>query len=507
MIRSVSAAPRLLPALPLLLAAACSSDSAMHTELNDGGYLDTGAVPLQLRLDVHPSDATPDLEPQSVVLDVSGDWTGLDVEIRPSVTLSGLVQGFLVTPYAGEPTVPGEDDQPIAALVAAVIDGSIAGGNTSTAEDGSFSLTIPPGYDYRLEILPVDTDLVPFATRSIPVLASDLDLGLVYLDYGAPVWGRVTHSDGAIPDGATVHLVDITTGARGPATTVDGEGWYLLRAYGGDYTVVVEGRDGGVVPTVKQPVTVDDVTGARVDLDVGTSERVDVGGYLLDSGGQGLVSEGTNWLYTVRCTALDLRDVEGELVVEDTTRTGGRFDLQLAPGTWKVELIPPYESTLSPQTQILDVGETDLDLGDLVLADRVMTELIVRDPAGRPEAGVLVVAQELTYDGYTFDGLTDADGRLVMEVPRTLLELTLSPAAADAAITRLTVDSDERSVFDLHLDAGVPVDGAVTSDGEPVPYALVEVRDAGGRLYATALTDDQGRFAMRVDDEPSDVQD
>jgi hypothetical protein len=39
----------------------------------------------------------------------------------------------------------------------------------------------------------------------------------------------------------------------------------------------------------------------------------------------------------------------------------------------------------------------------------------------------------------------------------------------------------------------------VTSQGAGVGFALIELRDISGTLYATALTDPDGNFSVRVE--------
>lgn len=504
----MTATRRPLGALLLLATTACASlDMAALDDEGSGAEDGEAEVPVQLRLDIYPSDATPDLAPQSVLLDLDGDWRGLDLELSPSVTLSGTVQGFLATPYLAEdPTVPGEDDAPIAALVSVVLDDSVAGGTTTTDESGDFSLTVPPGQGYRLEIIPEDTDRVPFAVQTIPVLASDLDLGTISLDYGAPVWGQVLFSDGTVPAGSRVYLVDQASGVAGPQSLVDSDGWYQLRAYPGDYELVLNGREGSTVPTIVEPFSFDEDEGIRVDLDVGPSDRIDLGGYLVDASGDALVSQGgdSDGRYTVRCIASSLRDVDGELEVEDFTSAGGRFDLDLAAGSWRIELIPPYDSALSPRTLTVEVDDEDIELGDVVLEDKLDLLALVVDPDHAAAADALVVAKELAYNGYTYTGSTGTDGRTDIEVPAALLELSITPAdPTSAAITRVVVDTATDVVDELQLSEGVPVQGNLSSEQEPVPFALVEVRDASGRLYATGLSDEEGAFRLRVDSEPS----
>ncbi len=501
------------PTLALLVAIATAGGATgcSDMKLSAGAEDGTGAADGQslsddsLRLDIFPSDATPGLKPQSVHLDGGGEWTGLDVEISPSVTLSGQVLGFLATPYSGDPTVPGQDDQAIAARIDVVMEDSVAGGSTMTTDDGYFELEVPPGKSYRVDVVPDQTDQVPFDSTTIPVLASDLDLGVWYLDYGVPVWGRVAYSDDGVPRGATVHLVDTSSGTPGPTTAIDGDGWYMLRAYPGSFDVVVEGRTGGSDPTLTRSITLDQTDEElRADLDVGPSERATLIGTLVDSQGYGLASDRSNE-YRVRATSTHLRDVTGSLTVERTTAAGGAFELSLLAGDWLVELIPPYDAGLSPASLSLTMSDADLDVGELVMPTSTGIDVLVVSTTGDPAPDVLVVAQELGFDGYTYSGTTDVDGIASFDVPRVPVELTATPPTDAAAIHRSVIDAAETQDPTIELTTGVPVSGAVSADGEPVAFALVEVRTADGQLYGTAITDSAGGFSMRVPESPSGV--
>ncbi|NOY28106.1 MAG: hypothetical protein GXP62_19750, partial [Oligoflexia bacterium] len=171
----------------------------------DSGSMDAG---LTLRLDVFPSDGTPDLLPQSVDLGSASGWDKLEVMMRPSVRVSGAVTGFLATPTAIDPTVPGEANVPVSARIDIRKSHSVAGASANTDADGIFAMAIPAGEDYDLVIVPEETARLPFQVRSMLLLAGDLDLPDLYLDYGAPVWGQVTRSNGTPVSSAIVHLIE-----------------------------------------------------------------------------------------------------------------------------------------------------------------------------------------------------------------------------------------------------------------------------------------------------------
>jgi len=498
----------LLGALLLLALAGCSNDAYLATNDGaalDGGTDDTGATP-ELRLDVYPSDATPGLLPQSIRLNGGGSWEGLSLEVRPTVTVSGTVTGFQATPYLTDPTVPGDDDLPVVARVDLFKAGSIAAASVESDQAGAFSMQIPAGEDYRLGLVPEDSSLQPFSVSSLTLLSSDLDLGNLYLDYGAPVWGKVLYADSSPASRALVHLVDRATGAAGPEVEVDTDGYFMLRAFPGAYDLEVVGSALAADPNVSVPVAFEDDAGAEVSVDLGPRARSLITGRLLDSQGQELQGSPEE-PYRVRLTAQSIDGVDGTLVHEEVTGDHGVFTILVPPGEYLAEVIPPYDAGLSPLARPIAVGPTDLALDDVVMFDRVPWAAQVLDAAGSPAPGVLVVAREVGFDGYTYSATTIADGRVSMDLPAVSVELTLTPSNGGSAITHKVLQaSDVANLSEprvLQLAAGSPVNGVLNSEGQVVSYALVEVRNADGELFASGLSDADGAFAFRVEDEPA----
>ena len=74
----------------------------------------------------------------------------------------------------------------------------------------------------------------------------------------------------------------------------------------------------------------------------------------------------------------------------------------------------------------------------------------------------------------------------------------LIPPDPNLAVTRLFVNPSTDS-GSITLAEGELVEGRITSDGFDVPYALIEIRDPSGELYATALTGPDGSFSVRID--------
>jgi hypothetical protein len=86
------------------------------------------------------------------------------------------------------------------------------------------------------------------------------------------------------------------------------------------------------------------------------------------------------------------------------------------------------------------------------------------------------------------------------------VEASISPPAErpDLAGTRVAFEPSSETAPLFVLSEGVEFSGTVWAsdvDGndQPVPFAVVEVLDDAGRRWGAALTDDRGRYSVRVD--------
>lgn len=491
-------ATRALLLASALLAGCASADMAAgETNAYDTGVaLSGGEFAQSIRVDVLPAGGT-DALPQSAVFG-GDDWSGLSVELAPTVTWSGRVTGFVANPF--DITVPGEASVPVSASVEALVVGERAGAAGVTA-DGEFRLDVPAGRRYRASVVPDGVGPLPFLVLedfdlSTSLRGDELDLGA-----GQPVYGQVLQTDGQpLPKPARARLEHVATGVGGPWVDVDDDGHFLLRALPDDYRVVVAGRsDSSYVPRMSALVTVPADEPVRVDLDAGRLAPVEVDGQIASATGDAL-SGGV----TVRFLSRSLRDTDGTATVTPFL-SGDSFRADLLPGTWALEVIPDFDATGLDSPALVEgivVGDEDLDLGVFALPGRVEASGVVAS-GDEPVADVLVTAREVGFDQNAWSTRTDADGRYALVVPDVALDVTFAPTAGGLTTTWESVD-DPRDLGDVRLAAGQPVDGVVTLDGDPVAYAVVEVRDGEtGALYGTAFTDADGGFALRIDHQGS----
>ncbi|MFZ5479209.1 MAG: hypothetical protein ACOZNI_20765 [Myxococcota bacterium] len=480
----------------LVVLAGCSgaadSAKAPNAEETDGAAdtaLDVGA----LRVDVFPPDGL-GLLPQSHELR-GGAVEGATFELFPTVTWSGTLEGQVTRGWSGAAEVP-YTVEPLAATFTASVNGTRLGGSVQSDAAGRFELPLP-AYDepYDLSIVPLDADLAPFHEEER--LFEDDTREDILLPVGLPVYGRVADSSGRGISHVPMRIVrtDLDVEVASATFETDESGWYVTRVEGtGAYAVEVLGGlterdDPEVVPALRTEVLVEDPeNGAALNIDLGTLESASARGYVYDADGEEVRDA------VVRFTAEALDGATGELVIETQANSDGYFGLDLLPGTYTIEVIPPYSPVSTPRVyvdEVIEAGSNDLGTrrvdGSATLAGTVVDA---------PE-GSLVVATQVGY-GNVYSAKTSGDGRFSMEVPAGEYVVRVTPADGDAgAMTYRQLATGDDARFEL--DPGEPLSGAVTFEGEAVAYALYEVYDvASGVLVAQGRTDESGGFAVLV---------
>ena len=187
--------------------------------------------------------------------------------------------------------------------------------------------------------------------------------------------------------------------------------------------------------------------------------------------------------------------------METETDGFGSFLARLVPGTYDFEFIPLYDSSLGPMqmedVEILAEGE----LASAVLSARPSVQGTVIGPDGAPVGNTLVRATEEDFYGYVYETTANEDGLFILPVAAGALMWTFQPPA-DALLATTFVRSDALSLLDngqVELSEGELIRGDVSYEGEPVPFAVVDIRDSENRLFATGATDADGQFSVRVD--------
>lgn len=495
----MNATLRTLTLLALFGATACSNESALFKD-NDmsGATSDTAddeetPTLTALRLDVYPSAASGGIVAQTKTVALNA-LDGEDIDLEAPVTLRGTVTGYEATPPSAV-EVPGEDT-PVVAEVRLDQQSGIADAGTTSDADGDFRLQATPSDDYVFSVVPVEPANLPFLVLSGLTVTDGLDLSKDALDlgYGQPVYGTVARSDGT-PVNADVTLIDLETGVRGPSVETDPTGYYQLRALPGTYALEVLGQGPQAVPTVLSEVEVAEGEGSNLDIDMGDYEAVAFEAQVVDATGDGLSD------VTVRFSSNALADPNWSLERETKTDDRGNVITRLLPGSWHIEIIPDYSEKLSPVSLDVDVGVDDLTLqAPIEVPGLSLLSSLILDPQGAPMSGVVVAVTESGFNGRTWTGVTDAAGRISLEVPEVAVALCLTPPDDSAAITRINLSAPSDLDDTVYLGVGTPIRGRLVVDGQDVPFALVELRDpTSGTLLGSTITASDGSFAVHLD--------
>ncbi|MED5369911.1 MAG: carboxypeptidase-like regulatory domain-containing protein [Myxococcota bacterium] len=451
-----------------------------------------------VRLDVWPSSSDESL-PQSffdVSFDSDSAWS-TTLQLGVPVTVSGQLTGFQANPTAI--SVPGQDGA-VEGFFQALVPGTPMGRVVQTDERGAFSAQVVPSEGYTVALIPSTPSLLPFLVTGGEDLFTDQDFS-TYLDFGLPVWGSVTlpasEDTGGLSglDQGVVRLTHSASGISGPERPVE-DGFYMLRAYPGDYLLELYDPDDPDFPLIQRAITVgaEDASGLQEDFELPEIAQVVA---------QGEVRDADSRPYSgveVRFTSLSLEGLpEGSHTVETTTNGSGLYIARLLPGSYLVEYLPPYGDDAS-SAEVVDVQVSGTStLPTQTLEPLTLVEATVSTENGLAP-GTLVRAQEVGFDQRVYETTSGPDGSFLLPVSDGQLEWTFTPDLGTQAATTFKAMTAQEMIEaeQVLLDAGVQLSGVVLLEGEPVPYSVVDVRDAEDKLWAQTVTDDEGWFQVRV---------
>jgi hypothetical protein len=481
---------RVLPLMLPLCVACQDSKEASYALPTNAEIVESARA---IRLDVYPPGNL-GLLPQSFTVppDTLDDvYLGL----APTVSLDGSVFGTLPSPV--DITIPSEEAAPVEARITFEIPNTVMRATTTSDASGAFTVDVPAGVGYRAVAVALDPlDLPLYVEESVPFIQDDvyeIDMGL-----GIPVSGEALQSDGStLPAGSRVRLFDNETGESGPEAALSPEGAYLVRALPGEYTLVLDGATGSSMPSVPFALSVEeDDPFIRADLTPGTVPLGAVSGSVVNQDGRPIDDA------EVRFSAVSLVDLPADATAEVSTDTdrNGIFTRQLAQGTWQLEVIPAYAPTasLSPTTLLIDVTTETVNIGSVTLMPRASLDARIMIGT-QPARNIVVTAEEQGFNRYTYSATSDQDGWVHLDVPNVPLDLTLQSPDPEQPITRIEVPfPGDVSRVDLDDEGSLVAGTLLDSEAVPLPYALIEIRDAEGALLGITLTDAGGEFRVTV---------
>ncbi|MCB9676848.1 MAG: carboxypeptidase regulatory-like domain-containing protein [Alphaproteobacteria bacterium] len=407
------------------------------------------------------------------------------VELLRPFTIPGAVSGQVVNP-TNRADLPSSDGAVRASL--SFRTASLPGTQiTSTDVDGLFEVALVSA-EYQVTIAPEDPRM-PMTTQTV-LATSELELLDLGLDQGVPIWGRV-FEDGA-PYGNAEVVVLSSTGVEGATDVTDPEGWFEIRVQPGVYTVRTRGIGDGLDPVLSDVVAVGP-SGARHDFEYPEIELHTVQARAVDPTGDGL----SFVPYRLRASTLDAYGTNARVDIEGLSDSQGNIVTRAVAGSYTLEILPSRDLTSRRLSDV--VVEAPIDLGDVVLPDLTRITGLVVDPSGVPMPDAQVRCTEVGFAGRSWSAFTRTDGRFEMIAADSPLSCAASPPGSrdDVALTRFQVTPEDQDVV-VQYAIGRPIEGTVQFEGEPEEFALLEIRDQTGRVWGTGLTDDDGRFSVRV---------
>lgn len=447
-----------------------------------------------LRLDVWPAaqDGVATL-PQSffnVAFDSDSAYSAA-LALRTPVVVSGQLTGFDANPTAIG--VPGKDGV-VSGFVNLAVPGTPMERVVATDTEGFFEAEVVPAEGYTLALIPELPAELPFLVLENESIFGAIDLS-TYLDYGLPVYGQVSVGEEGVLDSGIAQLVHTASGITGPSVPLD-RGHYMLRAYPGEYTLRIFDPDDRFVPVLEEDVIVggESLAGVEASFTLPGLPQVVVTGEVKDPEGRPYED------VALRFHSESLKNLpEGSHSSSVATNESGLFIARLPPGTYTVEYLPPFGDEVSWEqaTQVNLNASGELGVTQLSPLSVVQAQVVF---AGDQVGATLVRAEELGGAGRVFETTAGDDGYFTLPVSSGALQWTFTPPfGVEAATTFKTwtaAELQERS--SVSLDAGVLLEGAVTFEGEPVPYSVVDVRDQDDTLWAQTVTDETGAFSVRV---------
>ncbi|MEN0063285.1 MAG: carboxypeptidase-like regulatory domain-containing protein [Myxococcota bacterium] len=433
------------------------------------------------------------------------------VQLDAPIRFTGRVEGFRLNPQIS--SLPGEFVA-VPATVQLTLPGTVQDYTVTTDENGEFGAWVGPRTVYALSVVPDDASFPSFADV-LPLTDSARDLELT-LPIAPPVFGRVASGLGPI-ENASVFLIDEEGRHSGIAFT-DEDGWYTVRAMPGTYDVVCDGgpasaRDPRPVITYRD-IEVGEL-GAQRDFNYIDSPSALVTGRVL-SEDDGVDMGGVEVRFTSdRLTVY--ADVEASWSFTARLQQNNEIIARVIPGIYDIEVIPPaldvdpddgLDFALQPSATPVRLSEVSLTMTEKPLPDIVLTnsELVlgtVVDESAAVVEAARVTCTEQGFGSRQWSGLTDVLGLFEMQLPAVPVRCRITPpgtsglASADFDFTPVT-DGDNTPSFTL--PEGIVIRGEVTGPtGEPESFAAITIRrEIDDAILATGLTNDEGRYAIRI---------
>ncbi|MBT3220626.1 MAG: carboxypeptidase regulatory-like domain-containing protein [Proteobacteria bacterium] len=491
---------RIAIVLSLSLAYGCS-EAGQKSALNElDDRLEDVSIVKTFRLDVYPPEDMVDEDGKSINAlpqsfpDQNTDSPNLgNINLSSPILVSGILSGYNVTPWL-DAEIPGTETT-VEAQVSLALANTIQSYHVTTNENGYFSSHVVPGLDYTVSFVPEDPN-VPFASQSASLQSSKTDLD-ISLGYGNPLWGLVTDKNGIPLEDVPIRAIN-DIGIASSTTLTDEQGQYSLRLNSGTYQLQALGRESamGHDPVITIDEVEIDTVGAQVNIEYSNIALTPLGGGVVDEDGNPVDDVTVRFL----STSLDNYTDAAAVAFDVETNANGNFDTRLLPGTYEVELLPPADGQHTAKSMgEIEVGEQSKNIPTETLDSFVQWSgyMTLR---GMDVPNARLHCTENGYANRHWSAIADDSGYFSIAVPQSSIECVATPPGSrvDLAVTDAKLNLSEDTELDLEFEDGVEVTGTLLLDGEPIQWAVLEVRGSNNQLYALALSDEEGTFTFRL---------
>ncbi len=394
----------------------------------------------------------------------------------PDKTLSGVISGVVSASTGGN--IRG-------ATVSAFLGATVL--TTTTASNGSYSLSLPTNGDYQVGVSATGYEWQPAVLVKVPSTANDVNFSLV--PDNLTIQGRVTNQANNAMPGIQVYATDSVYDnfTAGDYSTTDASGNYTLTVSAATYEVRAFAPPYGAKSrTITVPVS---ATGKNFSFDA-SGVVYTVSGLARTSSGAPL--PGTEIAFYAN--NIPFSNCDPQYANLAVAGSDGRYSVTLPTGAYQTYTNWPNEWAdhwVVASTDVVTVTANNNVL-DRTLPAVGTIRGIVRDPNGAPLANARVFSWRANPTNTWFDGFftTDANGAYVVTATLgTHYVLAFHDNYALSSTQTVALVGNVTGV-DLQVTAGIAASGTLTgSDGRSLRWADVtfQTGPSNGRFNKHAV--------------------
>jgi len=321
-----------------------------------------------------------------------------------------------------------------------------------TAVDGTYTARVPAGTYTALAKPAPGVRALAGEISNVAISGNVTGLDFV-LPGGTLLSGTVTGPGGLPVEDVDIDVTNTATGAAVPLA------WDVTDITGAYQVVVPQGTfDIVFSPPVATVLPCSRAAGVAIVTDTALNRVLPAGALLV-----GTVTAGGLPVAGVDIDAIDPLTGASQPLVDEGTDAAGAFQTVVPPGTWHVEVEPPFAAGLVAQRLLglVIAGTTNVPVS---LASGLRVSGTVRSALGAPVAGVNVDARRMSdlAEMFTPGDHTDALGVYRMVLPAGDYRLVFKPGAPYAPADSVTLDN-RAILVETVVDATLP--GASAVDG------------------------------------------